>query len=151
MPTREGIGFDRSASGSNALEQYRPAVAERWARVETCPEELLLWFHHVPWDHRMQSGRTLWDELCVAYQTGVEWVARARTTWDSLAPYVDPMRFGEVRALLAMQETEAVWWRDACLLYFQTHSQRPFPQGIPAPERSLEEYRAIDEKYVPGI
>jgi alpha-glucuronidase len=146
-----GIGFDRSVSGSNALEQYRPAVAERWARVETCPEELLLWFHHVSWDQRMKSGRTLWDELCVTYQSGVEWVTRARTTWDALAPYVDPMRFGEVRALLAMQETEAVWWRDACLLYFQTHSQRPFPQGIPAPERSLDEYRAIDEKYVPGI
>jgi alpha-glucuronidase len=146
-----GIGFDRTASGSNALEQYRPAVAERYARLETCPEELVLWFHHVPWDHTMKSGRTLWDELCLRYQAGVEWVGRARTTWDALAPFVDPLRFEEVRDLLAMQEAEARWWRDACLLYFQTHSQKPFPPGIPTPKKTLAEYRAIDEKYVPGI
>jgi alpha-glucuronidase len=146
-----GIGFDRTTTGSNALEQYRPEVRARYERLETCPEELLLWFHHVPWDHRMKSGRSLWDELCFRYQAGVEWVGRARRTWDSLAAFVDRSRFEEVRALLAMQEREAVWWRDACLLYFQTHSQRPFPQGIPAPERTLDEYRAIDEKYVPGI
>jgi alpha-glucuronidase len=99
----------------------------------------------------MKSGRTLWDELCFAYQTGVEWVTRARGTWDRLAPFVDGARFHEVRSLLAMQEAEAVWWRDACLLYFQTHSRRPFPKDIPAPARTLDEYRAVDEKYVPGI
>jgi alpha-glucuronidase len=146
-----GIGFDRTATGSNALEQYAPEVAARWAKPETCPEELLLWFHHLRWDHRMASGRTLWDELCVTYQSGVEWVARARRAWDELAPFVDATRFAEVRALLAMQESEAAWWRDACLLYFQTHAGRPFPPGIPAPSRTLEEYRAVDEKYVPGI
>jgi alpha-glucuronidase len=146
-----GLGFDRSPSGSNALEQYHPAAAARWATLETCPEELLLWFHHVPWDHRMASGRTLWDELCAAYQSGVEWVARARGSWDALAAYVDAARFTEVRALLAMQESEAVWWRDACLAYFRTFSRRPLPAGVPEPARTLEEYRAIDEKYVPGI
>jgi alpha-glucuronidase len=146
-----GIGFDRTASGSNALEQYRPEVAERYARLEACPEELLLWFHHVPWGQRMKSGKTLWDELCLAYQAGVEWVGRARATWEALAVFVDRARFDEVRALLAMQESEAAWWRDACLLYFQTHSRRPFPPGIPAPSKTLAEYRATDEKYVPGI
>jgi alpha-glucuronidase len=146
-----GIGFDRTASGSNALEQYRPEVAERYARLEACPEELLLWFHHVPWGQRMKSGKTLWDELCLAYQAGVEWVGRARETWEALAVFVDRARFDEVRALLAMQESEAAWWRDACLLYFQTHSRRPFPPGIPAPSKTLAEYRATDEKYVPGI
>ncbi|HEX6274409.1 MAG TPA: alpha-glucuronidase family glycosyl hydrolase [Polyangiaceae bacterium] len=146
----EGIGFDRSANGSNALEQYQPAAAARWATLETCPEELLLWFHHVPWNHRMASGRTLWDELCVTYQAGVQWVARARVTWEALAPFVDAKRFAEVRALFAVQEHEAAWWRDACLLYFQTHAKRPFPPGIPAPSRTLDDYRAIDEKYVPG-
>jgi alpha-glucuronidase len=146
-----GIGFDRSEAGSNALAQYRPEVAARFARIEDCPEELLLWFHHAPWDRPMKSGRTLWDELCFAYQTGVEWVTRARGTWEMLAPFVDGPRFQEVRSLLAMQEAEAVWWRDACLLYFQTHSRRPLPKGIPTPARTLEEYRAVDEKYVPGI
>ncbi|HEX6765409.1 MAG TPA: alpha-glucuronidase family glycosyl hydrolase [Polyangiaceae bacterium] len=146
-----GVGFDRSASGSNALEQYRPEAAKRWAELATCPEELVLWFHHAPWDHRMKSGRTLWDELCVTYQAGVEWVTRARRVWESLGGFVDAARFEEVRALLAMQESEAVWWRDACLLYFQTYSQRPFANGIPPAERSLADYRAIDEKYVPGI
>jgi alpha-glucuronidase len=147
----QGIGFDRTPTGSNALEQYHPEVAARFERLEACPEELLLWFHHVAWDHRMTSGRTLWDELCHRYQSGVEWVETARQTWESLAPHVDRRRFEDVRALLAMQEREAVWWRDACLLYFQTHSKRPFPKGLPAPDRTLEEYRAIDEKYVPGI
>ena len=79
-----------------------------------------------------------------------EWVARE---------FVQALRRGRPRflagasnrALLAMQENEAVWWRDACLLYFQTHSRRPFPPGLPAPARTLAEYRAIDEKYVPGI
>ncbi|HEX5099667.1 MAG TPA: alpha-glucuronidase family glycosyl hydrolase [Polyangiaceae bacterium] len=146
-----GLGFDRTGSGSNALEQYRPEVAARCARLGNCPEELLLWFHHVPWDHRMRSGRTLWDELCHRYHSGVLWVARARSVWDELAPFVDSMRFEEVRSLLRIQESEAVWWRDACLSYFQTYSRKPFPEGIPAPARALEEYRAIDEKYVPGI
>jgi alpha-glucuronidase len=146
-----GLGFDRSASGSNALDQYRPEVAARYARLGDCPEQLLLWFHHVPWAHRLRSGRTLWDELCFRYHSGVLWVARARSVWETLAPFVDPMRFEEVRALLRIQEREAAWWRDACLSYFQTHSQRPLPEGIPAPARTLEEYRAIDEKYVPGI
>ena len=146
-----GIGFDRAQTGSNALEQYRPEATARFARIDTCPEELLLWFHHVPWDHPMRSGRTLWEELCVTYQAGVEWVGVARRTWDSLARFVDRERFSEVRALLAMQESEAVWWRDACLSYFQTHARRAFPAGIPAPARTLAEYRALQERYVPGI
>ena len=91
----------------------------------------------------MRSGRTLWDEICVTYQAGVEWVGRARSTWDCLAPFVDRERFAEVRALLAMQENEAAWWRDACLSYFQTHARRPFPAGVPAPSRTLAEYRAV--------
>jgi len=67
-----GIGFDRTATGSNALEQYSPAARTQWEDVNTCPDTWLLWWHHVPWTHRMHSGRTLWDELCYKYYTGVD-------------------------------------------------------------------------------
>ena len=77
----------------------------------------------------MRSGRTLWDELCHRYSAGVAAVAEMRQTWEAVAPLVDAARAAHVRALLAIQEEEARWWRNACLLYFQTFSQRPLPPG----------------------
>ena len=67
-----GIGFDRTATGSNALAQYAPEVRDQWKDVNTCPEKYLLWFHHVSWNYKMKSGRTLWDELCYKYNSGVD-------------------------------------------------------------------------------
>lgn len=147
----DGIGFDRTASGSNAVETYFPPVRERFATSKTCPESLLLWFHHLPWDHRLRSGRTLWDELCLRYQAGVEAVRKMRATWEGLEAFVDAARHRHVRALLAIQEKEARWWRDACVLYFQTFSQRPLPEGCEPPEASLEHYMSLEHRYVPGI
>ncbi len=146
-----GIGFDRSASGSNAAAQYLPPMAEVFGDVRRVPERLLLWFHHVPWDHRMASGRTLWDALALRYQEGVDAVRRMQADWRSLEGRVDPERHDQVRAFLAIQEREARWWRDACLLYFQTFSKRPLPQGVEPPEHDLAYYRAIQKRYVPGI
>jgi len=145
-----GLGFDRSSSGSDAVSQYQPAVAERFGSVASCPEPLLLWFHHVAWDARLASGRTLWQELCARYQAGVESVRSFQRTWQALEGLVDRARFVHVQSLLGIQEKEARWWRDACLLYFQTHSKRPFPLGSEPPERTLEEYRQIVHYYVPG-
>jgi len=136
----DGIGFDRTASGSNAVALYRTPVRDRYANRTTCPENLLLWFHHVGWDHKLSSGRTLWEELCHRYSGGVDAVRAMQATWDGLAAFVDRARHGHVRRLLAIQEQEARWWRNACLLYFQTFSRRPLPAGLEPLEGTLEEY-----------
>ena len=137
-----GIGYDRTRTGSNSVKQYRPPVRERFSNLETCPEKFLLWFHHVPWDYRVHSGRTLWDELALHYQRGVDWVRAARKSWDALRSVIDADRHAEVAKKLAVQERDAIWWRDACLLYFQTFSKRPLPVGVEKPQKSLEEYKA---------
>jgi alpha-glucuronidase len=146
-----GVGFDRSASGSNAVGQYAREVASVFGNVDKVPEKFLLWFHHVPWDRRMGSGRTLWDEMVVQYTRGVETVSNMRKTWAGMAPYVDAERHEEVAAFLAIQEKEAKWWRDACIAYFQTFSKRPMPAGYAAPEKTLQEYEAIEIPYAPGL
>ncbi len=137
-----GIGFDRTAKGSNAVAQYSPAVRAVFGDPARTPEKYLLWFHHVPWDRRMRSGRTLWDELALKYQRGVDWVRAARKEWDSLAGVIDAERHAAVRRKLEIQERDAVAWRDACLLYFQTFSKRPLPAGVEKPRKTLEEYKA---------
>ncbi len=147
----DGIGFDRTPTGSNAVSQYHSPYRERVADLATCPEELLLWFHRVSWQHRMRSGRTLWDELCFAYNEGVDMVRGMQQTWDSLAGCVDSARFEHVRSLLAIQEKEARWWRDACLLYFQTFSGLPIPPECEQPAETLDYYRRLTHYYVPGI
>jgi alpha-glucuronidase len=146
----KGVGFDRSASGSNAVAQYAPPLAAQFGDLSTVPEQFLLWFHHVPWDHTMASGRTLWDELVLRYGRGVAYVAGMRTTWDGLAGKVDPERHAQVAAFLAIQEQEAQWWRDASIAYFQTFSKRPLPAGEAAPPHSLEYYQAQQFPFAPG-
>jgi len=136
-----GIGFDRTATGSNAVSQYRPEVAQVFNDPSRCPEKYLLWFHHVSWDRPLASGRTLWDELALHYQTGVDEVRAWRKTWNGLASRIDAERHAHVAQLLQRQEREAVFWRDSCLLYFQTFSKRPLPAGVEPPTQSLEYYR----------
>jgi len=145
-----GIGFDRSASGSNAVAQYFPALAEVYGDVRRVPEPLLLFFHHVPWDHPLASGRTLWEELVRHYYGGVEAVRGMQAAWRGLEGRVDAERFQQVRTFLAIQEQEARWWRDACVLYFQTFSRQPIPPGLEPPEHDLAYYRALRSRYVPG-
>jgi alpha-glucuronidase len=137
-----GVGFDRTATGSNTLSQYQRPVRDRFENLSRCPEELLLWFHHLPWEHRMKSGKTLWDELALHYQRGVDWTRSTRKRWDALAGFIDAERHAEVAKKLAIQERDAIWWRDACLLYFQTFSKRPLPEGVEKPAKTLEEYKA---------
>jgi len=146
----QGLGFDRTATGSNALAQYAPEWQKLWGNLESCPENLLLWFHHVPWDHRMKSGRTLWDELCLRYQQGVDEVRALRRDWDSLQGRIDSERFTHVAQRLARQEQEAIRWRDACLLYFQQFSQRPLPAGVEPAAHPLEHYTSLALRNMPG-
>lgn len=145
-----GIGFDRSASGSNAVAQYAGPVAAQFGDLKTVPEDYLLWFHRVPWDYRTRSGRTLWDELVHRYTHGVAVVREMRKTWDELTPFVDAERHSQVAAFLRIQEREAQWWRDACVAYFQSIAQRPIPPDLPPPAHPLEYYKALEFPYVPG-
>jgi alpha-glucuronidase len=125
-----GIGFDRSSTGSNAVDQYPGIFARYVDDVQTCPDEYLLWFHHVEWTHRMQSGRTLWDELCHRYDSGVNYVAKTMIpTWQLMQPYVDAETYADISVRLATQLKDAWWWRDACLLYFQQFSHLPIANG----------------------
>jgi alpha-glucuronidase len=146
----DGIGADRSTSGSNAVSQYAPPLAAEFNDPKLTPEKYLLWFHHLSWDYTMASGRTLWDELVIRYSRGVEHVREMRSTWATLAPYVDSERHAETSAFLAIQEKEARWWRDACIAYFQSLSKRPLPKGFAPPEHTLAEYEAISTPYAPG-
>jgi alpha-glucuronidase len=146
----KGIGFNRTASGTNALAQYAPELQRRFADPASCPDELLLWFHHLPWTYKMKSGRSLWDELCLRYQGGVDAVRQMQQQWNSLEGSVDEDRFRQVQMLLAIQEKDAVWWRNACLLYFQTFSKMPLPTGVEKPDQSLEYYQAQRFPYAPG-
>jgi alpha-glucuronidase len=145
-----GIGFDRTITGSNALAQYTREVGDQWKDENACPDEYLLWFHHVKWDHRMRSGRTLWEELCYKYYEGVDSIRAIAQQWDNLGKYIDKERFQQVKMLLAIQVKEAIWWRNACLLYFQTFSKIPLPSGYEKPDQTLEYYKALRFPFAPG-
>ena len=146
----KGIGFDRTASGTNAVAQYAPAVAARFAKLNTVGDDYLLWFHHVPWEMRLDTGRTVWDELLTRYDLGVAEVAGMNRDWQSLRPFVDPRRFAEVSQSLATQQREAKWWRDASIAYFQSISRRPLPAGVAPPEHSLDYYKSLEFPNAPG-
>ncbi len=146
----QGLGFDRTSAGSKAIEQYAPEWQKLWGNLETCPENLLLWFHHVPWDYKLKSGRTLWDELCLHYQQGVDEVRLMQKHWDALAGQVDAERFTAVKQRLVRQELDARDWRDACLLYFGQFAKRPLPAGVEAPAKTLEEFESVKLRNMPG-
>jgi alpha-glucuronidase len=145
-----GLGANRTATGSNALEQYAPQLAQLWGDLNTVPENLLLWFHHVPWDYKMKSGRILWDELALRYQQGVDEVRVMQKEWDSLKGLIDDERFTQVKQRLVRQELDAREWRDACLLYFQTFSKRPLPAGVEKPAQDLDYYQSVKLRFAPG-
>ena len=146
----DGIGFDRTATGSDAVAQYAPPVAREFASLQRIPDKYLLWFHHVPWDYRMRSGHTLWDELVMHYTHGVDAVKQMRRTWSGLKGYVDDERYRQVATFLAIQQREAQWWRDACIAYFQSINGLPLPPGYAPPKHSLKYYESLSFKDVPG-
>jgi alpha-glucuronidase len=147
---KNGIGFDRTATGSNALAQYAPSVAAQWSDPATIDPRYLLWFHRLPWDHRMASGRTLWEELVGAYGQGVLETQARQQGWAALAPHIDPERHAAVAADLAIQVREAKWWRDASLAYWQAVNGLPLPSGTVPPAEPLEAYKARAFPEAPG-
>jgi alpha-glucuronidase len=146
-----GIGFDRTTSGSNAVSQYFPEVKDHFNQLETCPEEFLLWFHHVPWNHPMKSGNTLWEEMCEKYYSGTAQVKEMQKDWDSVKDFIEPQQYEHVRQLLQIQANEAIWWRNSLLLYFQQYSRKPIPAKFEQPDKTLEYYMNLKFHFVPGI
>ena len=146
-----GIGFDRTIKGSNALAQYKKEVAAEFGNLQTCDERYLLWFHHVPWTYRMKSGNNLWEELCYSYYKGADSVRWMLSQWESVRNIVDPERFKQVKMLLQIQQEEAIWWRNACVLYFQTFSGMQIPAKLERPNKTLSYYEQLSFPYAPGI
>ena len=115
-----GVGFNRSSTGSNATSQYREPYCSLYDDPNTCPERFLLWFHHVPWTRRMNSGRTLWEELQYHYDRGVAEVSDFLRIWQEARPYIDSQRWQEVNERLQFQLRDAQHWREVCISYFGT-------------------------------
>lgn len=143
-----GLGFDRTPTGSNALAQYQPEVTQAWKNPATCPLPYLLWFHHVPWTQKLSTNRTLWDELCVRFYTGADSVLWMQREWAEVKPALDPKTFSNVAARLRTQHHEALWWRDAWVLYLQSFSKQPVPKPLEQPTPTLEEVKHSVEVYL---
>ncbi len=139
-----GIGFNRTKSGTDAADQYHPTLAATFNDVNTCPEVYLLWFHHVAWDYKMKSGKTLWDELCYRYDNGVKQVRQFQKDWDALERYVDKNTFLEVQRKLRRQEKDAQVYKDGSLLYFQQYSKMPIPYELERPVYDLKFLLSMD-------
>lgn len=125
---RSAIGFDRTPGGSNAVGQYRSPLREQWGDAQSCPRELLLWFHRLPWEHRLKSGSTLWDELVGDYRRGAEEARGLESRWKALEGRVDGERHAAVLAKLRRQSEDAAAWRDKCVGYFQGINGRALPE-----------------------
>ena len=122
---KDGVGFDRSSKGTDAVNQYREHLARTYDNIETCPEELLLWFHHVPWTHRMKDGSTLWESLQYHYNSGVIWTESLQNDWHyKMRHFIDEQRWREVDERLQHQVENAREWRDVCLKYFGQFAEK---------------------------
>lgn len=143
----KGIGFDRTKMGSDALSQFPKELTKVYENEDNCPEEFLLWFHHVAWDKKLKSGNTFWNDFVKSFYDGAEQVKDLQAEWQSVKAHVPKETFENVEARLKTQYKEAIWWRDACVLYFQTFSKMPIPAGLKAPERTLEEVKKLVDVY----
>ncbi|MEZ5945895.1 MAG: alpha-glucuronidase family glycosyl hydrolase [Hyphomonas sp.] len=148
--TKDAIGFDRTATGSDAISQYAEPLQREWADAATTPDELLLWFHRLPWTNKMRNGETLWNSLVHHYDKGVAGVEDMQARWAVLEGKVDPERFAQVSDFLAIQHDEARWWRDASIAYWQSINGLPLPEGSAPPEHDLAYYKALTFPNAPG-
>ena len=122
---KDSVGFDRSGTGTNATSQYRSEIATMYDNINTCPENLLLWFHRLPWNYRMKDGSTLWESLQYHYNEGVCWTEHAHNIWhNKMRHYIDEQRWREVDDRMEHQVENARQWRDVCLKYFGGFAER---------------------------
>lgn len=138
-----GIGFDRTDKGANSSSQYADYWKEKFNDIEKTSTDLLLWFHHVPWDYKLSTGKTMWKELVGRYYTGAKDVKDMQSLWSQMKGRLDDERWQYVTRLLDQQYREACWWRDGCVLYFQTFSKRPLPANFEKPSHGLKYYETI--------
>lgn len=138
----DGVGFDRtSKTGTDAVSQYHEPLKSLYDNVETCPENLLLWFHHLPWDYKMSDGHTLWEKLCYTFEEGIQEARGFIKTWEKAGKYVDSYRYQCIYDRLVRQAKDAIWWRDATMLYFQQYSGMEIPSDCTQPQHTLDELR----------
>lgn len=142
-----GLGFDRTGKLSNAIKLYSKEINETWGKAEKCDLNYILWFHHIAWSKKLCTGNTLWEELCYRYYNGVVEVEKMQKDWQKLKPFIDTETFASVNARFNTQQKEAIWWRDACVLYFKEFSKMSIPSSLTSPIRSLEEVKKIVEIY----
>lgn len=110
-----------------------------------------MWFHRVPWTYQLKSGRNVWEEMVFLYDQGVVKAREMKLKWDEVEGFLDKETFRSVRDHLFIQQKEAQWWRDACLAYFHSRSQRPFPVGTLVPPYDVNYYKNLSYPYSPGI
>lgn len=120
---KEGVGFNRSHTGTDATSQYNEPFCSLYDDINTCPERYLLWFHHVPWTYRLKSGNTLWEEIQARYDRGVKEVEDFYTIWQEAKPYIDEQRWKEVDERMQHQLENAKEWRKVCTDYFRTFAE----------------------------
>ncbi|MCQ2197393.1 MAG: alpha-glucuronidase [Bacteroidaceae bacterium] len=139
----EGIGFDRTHNGSKNTEQYPEPLRSLYDNINTCPENLLLWFHHASWNHLMSNGLTLWHNLCGKYEEGAQQAEKFVEVWKQVKPYIDSERYESMLWRLQRQARDAWWWHDACILYFQQFSQLPIPSCITPMQFKLDDLMKV--------
>ena len=142
-----GLGFNRTSSGSSALNTYHPEVVKLWTDEDHIPLHYLLWFHHIPWNKKLATGNTLWQELCARYHLGIAEVDHFIKTWESIKSSIDPETHSHIAGKLKRQRWEAEWWKDACLLYFKDYSKMEIPDKYPKITRSMEEIKELVRLY----
>ncbi len=146
----EGIGFNRTVTGSANVNQYPEPLCTMYNNLSTCPENLLLWFHHVSWKHTLSNGLSLWDNLCYKYDEGLLQARQFAVTWQSMKPYIPEDRWSAQMERFNRQARDAQWWHDACLLYFQQFSMMDFPcdmQPIEFDSDALFKYKLNIDNY----
>ena len=139
-----GIGFDRTATGSDTVAQYFPPVASLFGTLGTTPDDNLLFFQRMSWDDVLpSSGRTIWNELVYRYSAGVDAVQTMRNQWPMVKGRIDNKRYNDVAGFLQIQHYEARWWRDTCLTYFMSVNKHAMPTGYSPPAQSLSYYQNL--------
>ena len=140
----KGVGFDRTVkTGSGATAQYPASFGNMVENINTCPDKYLLWFHHADWNHKCQTGRTLWNEMCYRYQNGLNGARQMLRMWNSTEGNIDSRLFNDIQEKMHIQVRDAEWWKDACLNYFQTFSKQPISDTTEPPVHSLNEVKKI--------
>ena len=141
--TETELGADRTKKGTGTVMQYNSPLCDQYNDLKTCPERYWLWFHRLGWKQKMPTGDTFWEHLCGQFESGAKTAATYPGIWESVKIYVDPERYDLVLGRLKLQAREAVWWKDACILFYQSVNHLDLPKGITPPIYDLAKLKRI--------